>query len=98
VAEPEAKPARYVVKVTAAAYRDIESLTKKISKAQRKRIGQKIHGLASEPRPVGSKKLTDNGYRLRDGNYRILYEIDDKDHTVRIGRIQDRSNVYRKRS
>jgi mRNA interferase RelE/StbE len=97
VAESEGKPDCYVVKITSAAHRDLQALTKKITKAQRKRIGRKINGLAVQPRPVGSEKLTENEYRLRDGDYRILYEINDKNHVVRIGRIRDRSDVYRKR-
>ena len=98
MAEPEVKHDCYVVKITSAAHRDLQSLIKKIGKAQRKRIGKKINKLATQPRPVGSEKLSDNEYRLRDGDYRILYEINDKNHIVRIGRIRDRSDVYRKRS
>jgi mRNA interferase RelE/StbE len=97
VAKSEGTPDRYTVRITPAAQRDLRGLKKKISRAQRKRIGEKINGLEFEPRLVGSDKLSDNEYRLRDGNYRILYEIDDKNHTVRIGRIRGRSDVYRKR-
>lgn len=98
MAESKGKPDRYLIKITSAAHRDLRALVKRISRTQRKRIGKKINQLEIQPRPVGSEKLSDQEYRLRDGDYRILYEIDDKHRTVRIGRIRDRSDVYRKRS
>ena len=98
VAKSEAQPDEYAVTISSAAHRDLRSLVRESHKEQRKRIGEKIRGLGTQPRPVGSEKLSENEYRLRDGDYRILYEINDKNHTVRIGRIRDRSDVYRKRS
>jgi len=98
VAKSETHSGGYAVKVSSAAHRDLQSLVKKISKAQRKRIGKKIHDLGQEPRTVGAEKLSnDDEYRIRDGDYRILYKIDDSARTVTIGRIRDRSDVYRKR-
>jgi mRNA interferase RelE/StbE len=52
-------------------------------------IDKAITSLASNPRPHGSKKLTEKeGYRIRVGNYRILYAIDDKAKIVVIYRIK----------
>ena len=97
MAESGTQPGEYGVKISSAAQRDLQTLVKKVSKEQRKRIGTKIRSLATQPRPVGSEKLSDGDYRLRDGDYRIVYEINDNNRIVRIGRIRDRSDVYRKR-
>lgn len=60
------------------------------------RVVDRIRALASDPRPHGSEKLTaDDKYRLRQGNYRILYEIDDQARRVTIVRIADRKQAYR---
>ena len=56
-----------------------------------------ILGLYDEPRPHNSKKLSGGGskWRIRMGNYRILYEIDDSKNLVKVYRIADRKEVYR---
>ena len=56
-----------------------------------------IDGLEKNPRPQGVKKLagTKDGYRVRIGDYRILYTIDDKKKIVTIYRIRHRREVYR---
>lgn len=52
--------------------------------------------LKVNPRPVGCKKLTnEEGYRIRVGNYRILYTIDDTNSSVNIYKIAHRKDVYR---
>jgi mRNA interferase RelE/StbE len=55
-------------------------------------------GLAEDPRPAGVEKLAnaENTYRIRQGNYRILYEIDDHARRVRVMKIGDRKDVYRR--
>ncbi|MDP3957094.1 MAG: type II toxin-antitoxin system RelE/ParE family toxin [bacterium] len=59
-------------------------------------IKEKILSLASNPRPQGCLKLTgEEGYRLRSGNYRILYRIDDKKKIVFIYKIKHRRESYR---
>ena len=59
-------------------------------------IKNKIISLASNPRPSGSLKLTaEEGYRIRSGNYRILYRIDDKNRMIYIYRIKHRKESYR---
>jgi mRNA interferase RelE/StbE len=56
-----------------------------------------LNSLGEEPRPVGCKKLigSKNRWRIRIGNYRILYEINDDLKTVEIFRIAHRKDVYR---
>lgn len=61
-----------------------------------RKIARAIHTLAENPRTHHSIKLSGTeGYRLRVGNYRILYEIDDAKRTVTIYRIKHRREVYR---
>ena len=55
-----------------------------------------IAGLADNPRPPGVKKLTDReGYRVRVGDYRILYQVSDGAKAVIIYRVMARGDVYR---
>jgi len=99
VSESGANSGRYTVTIRPAAYQDLQSIAKKVRKEQRKRIGKRIAELETQPRPRGSKKLagSDNEYRLRDGNYRILYAIDENKRTVRVSRILDRKDAYKGR-
>jgi mRNA interferase RelE/StbE len=61
----------------------------KIPVQQRTAIDKDILSLASNPRPYDSKKLTEKeGYRIRAGNYRILYPIDEKAKAVIVYRIK----------
>jgi len=60
------------------------------------RIAAKIQHLSTEPRPVGAEKLSgEEKYRIRQGDYRVLYEIDDQAKTVTVVRIGHRGDVYR---
>jgi mRNA interferase RelE/StbE len=62
----------------------------------REQVADAIDDLQSDPRPPGSKKLVGTaGYRIRTGDYRILYAIDDTASMVRIYRIGHRREVYR---
>jgi mRNA interferase RelE/StbE len=56
-----------------------------------------IQALAKNPRPVGSRKLagSENDWRIRVGDYRIVYEIADEIRVVRINRVRHRRDVYR---
>jgi len=67
------------------------------AKPDRHRIIAKIQALAQEPRPRGSEKLAgyDDRYRIRQGNYRIVYLIDDRTSVVTIFKIGHRREVYR---
>ena len=59
------------------------------------RILNRIEQLAVDPRPPDCKKLTgDEKYRIRQGNYRILYTIEDEIVTVTVVKVGHRRNVY----
>jgi len=59
------------------------------------RILKKLRALSKDARPPGCLKLTDeDGYRLRIGEYRILYRIDDASKRVYIYRIKHRKDAY----
>jgi mRNA interferase RelE/StbE len=60
------------------------------------RIVPRLEGLASEPRPPGCKKLKGghNEWRIRIGDYRAVYEIDDAAKTVDVTRVAHRREVY----
>jgi mRNA interferase RelE/StbE len=61
------------------------------------RVITAIRALKTSTRPPGSKKLTGTrgGWRVRVGDYRIIYEIDDRTKCVRILRVRHRREVYR---
>lgn len=60
------------------------------------RILRRIDSLAQEPRPPGVEKLSgDEKYRIRQGNYRILYTIEDLIVTLTIVKVGHRRQVYR---
>ena len=82
----------YRVEIARAAFRDLAALPH----SMRSRTRDAIDGLADEPRPFGSLKLTGReGYRLRIGDYRVLYEIDDSASTVAVTRVLHRRDAYR---
>ena len=62
-----------------------------------KRILERIGALADNPRPLGCEKLTAQArYRIRQGNYRIIYSIQDTQLTIWIIKIGHRRGVYRR--
>jgi mRNA interferase RelE/StbE len=67
------------------------------SKADRQRIVSKVQGLAANPRLHGSEKLAgySDRYRIRQGNFRVVYLIDDDKNEVTVFKIGDRKDVYR---
>ena len=83
--------ASYRLLIKPSAGKEIEALPKQ----DRRRIVAKITSLSRDPRPPGCEKLSGHDqYRLRQGNYRILYEIQDLDLVVVIG-AGHRREVYR---
>ncbi len=63
----------------------------------RDRIESAIDGLAAEPRPHGAVKLAGrDDFRIRVGDYRIVYAVDDTDRLVLVARIAHRREVYRR--
>ncbi len=85
----------YKVFVTKSAEKFIYLLPKK----HLEKIIGLIKDLEKQPRPVGCKKLHSyqNWYRVRYGNYRIIYSINDNLLTIEIIRIAHRKDVYKKR-
>jgi len=60
------------------------------------KLSAAIRTLAKNPRPVGCRKLSsDEGYRIRIGDYRIVYRVEDKGKKVFIYRVRHRREVYR---
>jgi len=59
------------------------------------RIIKAIHELSDSPRPAGYRKLTGRpGYRIRIGDYRVLYNIEDKIHTILVIDIGHRQDLH----
>ena len=71
---------------------------RKLDRPTQRRVAQRIDGLADDPRPSGVTKLTDVTppvYRVREGQYRILYTINDNQLIILVVRISHRSEAYR---
>ncbi len=84
--------ASYSVLIKASAAKELEGLPDK----PRRRIAKRIQALADQPRPVGCEKLTgEELYRIRQGDYRVVYAIDDSEVIVLVTRIGHRRDVYR---
>ena len=67
----------------------------RLSASIQERIAAKIDELANNPRPHGSKKLTNkSGHRIRIGDYRVIYEIEDKVLVVLVIDVDHRKQVY----
>jgi mRNA interferase RelE/StbE len=63
----------------------------------RDRLRAAIDALAVEPRPRGAEKLAGrDDYRIRVGDYRVVYAVDDRDRLVLVARIAHRREVYRR--
>ena len=73
------------------------SKLKKLPSQIKRRISAKIDSLASDARPAGGEKLegTDDLYRVRVGNYRIIYQIQDENLLIMIVKVGDRKEIYR---
>lgn len=71
---------------------------RQISKHDVAVIVQRIEALADDPRPKGCEKLSgQERYRVRQGNYRIVYEIIDEQLVVTVVKIGHRREVYKSR-
>ncbi len=85
--------ASYNILLTKSAAKELESVPPR----DRQRIVAKIGALAEHPRPMGAEKLSgDDKHRIRQGDYRILYEIFAEDVIVTVVRIGNRREVYRR--
>ncbi len=70
---------------------------RKVDRSEVSRILEEIEKLAEDPRPNGCKKLTNAElYRIRIGNYRVIYEILDTRLVVHVVKVGHRKEVYKK--
>jgi mRNA interferase RelE/StbE len=85
--------ANYRLKIKPSAATELQALPKK----DRQRVALRVQALASNPRPEGCEKLSGqhNLYRVRQGDYRILYTVDDRALLVVVYKIGHRREVYR---
>jgi mRNA interferase RelE/StbE len=85
--------ADYAVTFARSARRELETLDGSIVR----RVISRIEALAQEPRPSGSRKLQgeQNLWRIRIGDYRVIFSVDDRKRIVDIVRIRHRREAYR---
>jgi mRNA interferase RelE/StbE len=84
--------ARYELRFKTSVTKDLRGLPK----TDLHRILERIESLCDDPRPPGSEKLSARErYRVRQGNYRILYEIRDLDVVVEVVKVGHQREVYR---
>jgi mRNA interferase RelE/StbE len=85
----------YAIEFAPAAERGFERLPRQAQE----RIVDRIAELAREPRPMGVAKLKDrqDSYRIRVGDYRVLYHVDDRARRVTIALVGHRRDIYRSR-
>ncbi len=82
----------YSLSILPSAERDCDSLPNKVYE----RCYKAVLKLESNPRPPGCQKLVgEEGYRIRVGDYRILYRIDDFQKKIFLYRVKHRKEVYR---
>ena len=86
--------ASYRLLVRRSAAKEIEAIGQK---RDRGRVMSAIGSLAEDPRPAGAEKLAgrDDRYRIRVGNYRVLYSIEDAALVVWVVKVGHRREVYR---
>jgi len=83
---------RYKIFFKRSAVKDLEPIPKK----DLRRIINRIKSLQEDPRPPGCEKLAgQDRYRIRQGNYRIVYAVQDQDLTVWIVKVGPRRDIYR---
>jgi mRNA interferase RelE/StbE len=84
--------AEYKIYFKKSVEKDIHSIPKK----DLQKILSRIEALAKDPRPQGHEKLTSQEkYRIRQGTYRIIYSIQDKELTLWVVKVGHRKDIYR---
>ncbi|MEW6054109.1 MAG: type II toxin-antitoxin system RelE/ParE family toxin [Nitrospirota bacterium] len=84
--------AKYNILIKPSAVKEIENTPR----TDRSRIIQKIQSLANTPRSQGCEKLTgENRYRIRQGVYRIVYSVSDRELHIIVVKIGHRRDVYK---
>ena len=86
--------ADYSLSIKSSAAKELEVISEK---ATLTRLIDKIKSLASQPRPSGAEKLAGrpNLYRVRQGNYRVIYSVDEQLRVVDVIKVGHRRDVYR---
>jgi mRNA interferase RelE/StbE len=86
--------ANYSIRIKRSAQKEIEAIG---TKKDRQRIVSRITELAKDPRPPGCEKLSASDYyRVRQGQYRIVYEIQDEILIIAVIKVAHRKDVYRR--
>jgi len=85
----------YRVEISPAADRDLERLKTRIRMQEFERLRNAVKSLAGEPHPHGVRKIqgTEKAYRIRVGNYRVVYDVYDSDNLVLILQVARRSET-----
>jgi len=83
----------YVVSFRRSADKELQ----KLDVTTQRRVLRAVEPLAKNPRPDGCRKLqgSDDAYRIRVGDYRVIYTVDDKVLIVAVERVRHRRDVYR---
>ena len=82
----------YKIEFTRRAVRDLESLPA----SERQRVGRRIDALSANPRPHGIRKLhgAEEMYRIRVGDYRVIFSITDRKLLILVIRVGNRKDIY----
>lgn len=85
----------YRLEVSPAADRELEKLKGRIRRQDFERLRDAVVGLAEEPRPQGVRKIkgAEKAYRIRVGNYRVVYELYDSENLILILQVARRSET-----
>ena len=85
----------YRVEISPAADRDLEKLKGRIRMQDFERLRNAVRSLAENPRPQGVRKIrgAEKAYRIRVGNYRVVYDVYDSDNLVLILQVARRSET-----
>jgi mRNA interferase RelE/StbE len=82
----------HAVSILRRAQRELEDLPQDVYR----RVSVALRNLAGEPQPSGCRKLSGrDAWRIRVGDYRVIYEVDDRAKTVLVVHIGHRRDVYR---
>ena len=82
----------YIIRFRPSAERQVDRLPATVAL----RIMERIGALSDDPRPHGSKKLSamQDAYRLRIGDYRVIYRVSDSDKVIWVVRVAHRGRAY----
>ena len=86
--------AAYRLLVKPSAAKEIEAIG---TKRDRQQIVRRVQAFATEPRPTGCEKLAGHStlFRVRQGQYRVIYTVNDAQRTVEVVKVGHRREVYR---